>query len=69
MNEKPYYQFDLNFHGDYIRGKCSINENLSYYQIEDPEINIGPVSKRYQISPKHNIINLSKNAVVCFYKI
>lgn len=70
MSNKYLYQFDLNFHGDYIKGMCHINEDLSYFQIENPQIKVGCDANKYNPNlSKDNTLCLSKHCVVCFYKI
>lgn len=69
MNEKDYYQFDLNFHGDSICGYCSINENSNFFTIEKPTFKSKSPNLSYSIKSKDDICYLSKSQVVCYYKI
>ena len=70
MSDKQYYQFDLNFRGDYIRGYSDTEiERRDYVKIENPQINIGNDSNKYKIDPSVNTIKLAKSQIVCYYVI
>lgn len=59
------YQFNLDFNGNYICGH-KISEDANFFSIQDPVLHFSSIQ---EIKPVGNILCLSKNAVICYYKV
>jgi len=65
MSQKDYYQFNIDFMGNYIRG-YKLTETEDFIAIEFPEIKCDPT---FNIQPADNKIFLSKNTIAYYFKI
>ena len=60
-----YYQFNLDFKGASVRGR-RITESDRFFVIQNPTFSFEALNG---INPSGNTIHLSKDAVVCYFKI
>lgn len=60
-----YYQFNLDFKGASVRGR-RITESDRFFVIQNPTFSFEALNG---INPSDNTIHLSKDAVVCYFKI
>ncbi len=60
-----YCQFNLDFAGTYILGEKH-DEDEHYFQVKNPTFCFKNLQK---LNPSDDAIHLSKNAVVCYFKI
>lgn len=63
-----YYQFNLDFKGSYICGYVvSPTSQSDFFKINNPTYSDTTLSDRFK--SKNDAINLSKNAVVCYFEL
>ncbi len=68
LSKGAYYQFVISFNGDYIRGYVvSDDASNPFFVINEPSFSSPILSSK--IKPVNKTIQLSKNAVVCYFEI
>lgn len=66
--QREIYQFNLDFLGNYVQGEKTSTNADGFFVIEPTYIHI-TVPNIIEIKPTDNKLYLSKNSVVCYFKI